>query len=90
MITETTQIIIDNINTTNKTISIKKETSIERDGIEIARTEPWRKAFVPGEVEDVKELTGWTDESPEVVYLNSIWTQEVIDAYNYLITNPLE
>lgn len=79
------EIVIDNINTMTKTISIRKQTIFVDNGAEVARSEPWRRAFVPGEIEAVKEVTGWNDSTPEVIYLNSIWTQEVIDAYNAMI-----
>ncbi len=82
MITQVQQITIDSIDTTYKTISLKIVTIVLNDNVEIARSEPWRRAFFPGQIEEVKSVTGWTNESPEIIYLNSIWTQEVIDAYN--------
>ena len=87
MITQIQEIAICNINTTTKTISISK-TDVVLDGTKvIARGEPWMRAFAPGEIDSVKEVTGWSDETPEIIYLNSIWTQEVIDAYNAMIAS---
>lgn len=80
MLTEINEIILDNINAFSKTISIAKDTIIQKDGVEIARQRN-RQAFVPGDIEAVKSYTGFTNADPEIVYLNSIWTQNVIDAY---------
>lgn len=74
--------IFDSIDPNNKTISILIVTLIKRDGVEISR-ENHRQAFVPGDIEAVKEYIGVT-ESPEITYLESIWTQEAIDAWNGL------
>jgi len=86
MLEEQLQISIDNINTATKTISIAKDTVILRDGVEISR-DRFRCAFYPGQVEDVKVFTGWSNETPEVIYLNAIWTPEVIAAYQDLLNN---
>jgi len=86
MLEEQLQISIDNINTTTKTISIKKVNIIIKDGVEISRADPLRCAFYPGQIEDVKTFTGWNDLAPEVIYLNAIWTPEVIDAYQLLLS----
>lgn len=85
MITQTQEISICNINTNTNTISISKCDIFLNDGIEIARSQPWMRAFVPGEIDGVKEATGWSDATPEIIYLNSIWTQDVIDAYNAML-----
>lgn len=84
MFEERQEIIIDNINVSTKTISIAKDSVVLRDGIEIARDRN-RCAFHPGQIEEVKIYTGWDDSTPEVIYLNSVWTQEVIDAYQLLL-----
>lgn len=65
-----------------KTISISKLTIIKNDGIEIARSSDTR-AFQPGDIALVKEYIG-VDESPEITYLESVWTQEAIDTWNGL------
>ncbi len=83
MLTEEINIVIDNINADNKTISIAKDVVVKKDGMEIARNRH-RRAFVPGEIEAVKTYLSMSD-SPEIDYLNAIWTQEVIDAYLLLI-----
>ena len=80
MYIELNEINIDSINVTNKTISISKDVIVKKDSQEIARSRH-RQAFVPGDIDAVKEYTGLVDESPEIVYLNAIWTQDVIDAY---------
>lgn len=79
MLTETIEIILDSINTSNKTISIAKDTIIKKDGIEIAAQRD-RRAFTPGDLELVKDYMG-LEEGAEITYLESIWTQEVIDNY---------
>lgn len=81
MLEERQEIIIDNINVTTKTISIAKDTVVLRDGVEITRDRN-RCAFFPGQIAEVKAYMGVDDSAPEIVYLNAIWTQEVIDAYN--------
>jgi len=79
MLTETIEIILDNINISTKTISIAKDTVISKDGVEISRSRN-RRAFVPGDIESVKTYLDAT-ESSEIDYLNAIWTEEVIEAY---------
>lgn len=84
MLEERVEITIDNINANTKTISIASDTVVLRDGIEIARSRN-RCAFYPGQIADVKVFTGWNDATPEVIYLNAIWTPEVIAAYQDLL-----
>ena len=76
--------IFTDINPILKTVSVAIDTVINKDDVEIARSRH-RCAFVPGQIEEVKAYTGLSDESPEIIYLNSIWTPEVIQAYNDLI-----
>lgn len=84
MLEERIELIIDNINVTNKTISIARDSVVYNNGVEIARNRH-RQAFVPGQIEDVKQYTGWGDSEPSIIYLNSMWTQEVIDDYNAML-----
>jgi len=76
-LTETTK--VDQIEIVeNNSIQIRTATIIERDGTEISRTFH-RHAKHPGE--DV------TNEDPKVQAIaNAIWTEEVIAAYQALIT----
>lgn len=90
MLSEQTIIQIDNINVTLKTLSIHKILIVLRDGVEISRGNPHSCAFYPGQIEAVKTFTGWDDLTPEIIYLNSIWTQEVIDAYDQIIEQQME
>lgn len=76
---ESYEIIIDNINIINKTISIAKDTIIKKDGIEVAKKRN-RRSFVPGDIEAVKSYMEMT-EGPEIDYLNAIWTEQVISDY---------
>ena len=76
---EILQPIITDINPNNKTISIAMDTIIKKDGVIVARSRN-RRAFVPGDIQAVKEYIGVID-SPEITYLNALWTKEVIDAY---------
>lgn len=93
MLTEQTIIQIDNIDTSLKTLSIHKILIILRDGVEISRGNPHSCAFYPGQIAEVKAFTGWDDTSPEIIYLKSIWNQEIIDAYLDMISaqqqNPI-
>lgn len=77
---ETLTPIFTDINPHTKTVSIALDTVIKRDG-EIINTSRHRRAFVPGEIQAVKDYIG-VQSSPEIDYLNTIWSQEVIDAYN--------
>lgn len=79
MLTEESTFVIQDVNPETKTISVTILLIVKRDGVEIARSSNTR-AFAPGQIEDVKTYIGVTD-SPEITYLESIWTQEVIDAY---------
>lgn len=65
-----------------KTVSICKRTQIIKDGSVISESRD-RRAFVPGQIEDVKTYLGVTD-SPEINYLNDVWTSEVIENYQSL------
>jgi hypothetical protein len=77
--------IFSDIDPNAKTVSIAKITVILKDGIEVSRSEH-RCAFAPGQIEDVMKYVG-TKSSPEMDYLNAIWTPSVIAAYNELISN---
>lgn len=81
MITQETIYTFHDISPTTKTVSISLIIVFKNDGVEVGRNPPHTRAFVPGQIEDVKEYIGVTD-SPEITYLNSIWTQAVIDAWN--------
>jgi hypothetical protein len=81
--------IFTDINSVLKTVSIAIDTIIKKDDVEITRSRH-RCAFVPGQIEEVKAYTGLSDESPEIIYLESIWTPEVIKAYNELIAAQAE
>ena len=85
-LSEHTEYKIDNINTENKTISIAKYDIIKKDGIEISRSKPHRCAFVPGQIENIKEYIGQND-GPVINMLNALWTQEIIKEYNDKISN---
>lgn len=63
----------------HKTVSIAMDTIILRNGGEISKSRH-RCAFVPGQIEAVKEYIG-QESSPEITYLETIWTQEVINEY---------
>lgn len=81
MITEEIlQPILTDIDPNTKTISVAIDSVLRRDGVIVARSRD-RRAFTPGQIQDVRAYIG-VDESPEIDYLNAIWTQEVIDAYN--------
>jgi len=80
---ETLQPIFTDINSNNYSMSVAIDTVIKRDGVIISRSRD-RRAFVPGQIEDVKSYTGMT-EGPEIDYLNAIWTQQVINDYNAMI-----
>jgi hypothetical protein len=82
MLTQESIYSFHDMNPVNKTVSITKVTIVKNDGIEIARSSNTR-AFQPGDIEAVKEYIG-VSESPEITYLESIWTQEAIDAWRGL------
>lgn len=71
------------INANTKTVSITIVTVVKKDGTEIARSNPLTRAFSPGDIDLVKAYLG-ISESPEINYLESIWTQEAIDFWNGL------
>lgn len=66
------------------TISIQIDWVYIDNGVETMRQPKDVRGFVPGQIEQVKAYIGM-EESPEITYLESIWTQEVIDAYNAFI-----
>ena len=79
MLTKEVQLSKFEVNTNTKTLSIRLDTVIKENDIVISRA-PDRRAFVPGDIAGVKEYIGSAD-CPEVVYLESIWTDEVIAEY---------
>lgn len=87
IIEENLKPIFDSIDPNIKTVSVLKRTLILRDG-ELIGQENHRCAFVPGDIERVKEYIGET-ESPEIDYLNAIWTEEVISSYNEKIPESI-
>jgi hypothetical protein len=66
------------VNPENKTLSIRLDTVIKEEGVELSRSHH-RCAYVPGDIDKVIECLG--ADAPEVAYLNLIWTDEVIKAY---------
>lgn len=52
------------------------------NGQEDMRGRLQRRGFVPGQIEDVKAFTGLGDQNKHIQYINSLWTQQVIDDYN--------
>ncbi len=81
MLVKTQKFTVNNLNLDTKTLSISRFDVITDDGVVISTGQPHTQAFVPGDIEAVKSYIGLTD-SPEITYLQSIWTQEVIDAWN--------
>lgn len=71
------------VNPENKTISIRKDEIIKENDVELAR-KSHRCAFVPGELDKVKEYMGLED-GPEIAYLESLWTEEAIQAYQDIL-----
>jgi len=66
------------MNPENKTLSIRQDTIIKEDGIELSRKHH-RCAYVPGDIDKVIECLG--EDAPEIDYLKLIWTEEVIEEY---------
>lgn len=85
---EKLQPIFTDINPNTKTISVAMDSVIKKDGVEVSRNRH-RCAFVPGDIEGVKSYTGLSDDSPEIVYLNAIWSADVIAAYQASIAEPV-
>lgn len=86
MITKRKEIGKLDINFKFKTISLRYDTVIEEDGEEIFRNHH-RKAFVPGEIEDLKTYTGLSDTNKHIKYIDSLWTPSVVQDYqDYLAT----
>lgn len=69
------------VNLGNNTVSICQVTNILKDGVLLSSSNH-RQSFTPGQIEDVKLFMNAGDDSPTIIYLNSIWTPEVIQAYN--------
>lgn len=51
------------------------------DGVEQDRGRFQRRAFVPGDIEKVKAFTGLGDNNKHIQYIDSLWTAQVIAAY---------
>lgn len=79
-LTEETLMIKFDVEQERKTVSIAHVTIIKRDGEEISRTKLHRRAFAPGDIEEVKTYLE-LETSPEIEYLNSLWTEEVVAQY---------
>ena len=80
------QPIFTDLNPNTKAVSVAMDTVIERDGVEVSKSRD-RRAFVPGDIEGVKAYSGLDDKSPEIVYLNAIWSAEVIAAHQALVAS---
>lgn len=76
MITKEIEVSRLNINPKNKTVSVQVDTVIMEDGVELSRAHH-RASYAPGDIEIVKDVLS----DPEVAYLESIWTEAVIEAY---------
>lgn len=76
--------VFTDIDPNSKTVSIGIQTQIIKDNIVISSS-MLRCCFAPGEIDKVKAFIG-LEESPEITYLNTIWDQAAIDAYNQSIS----
>lgn len=84
MASERIEFMIDSVNLTWKTISILRVTiNLDDEGNETGRNNH-RCGFAPGQIEEVKQFLG-VESSPEIDYLNAVWTAEVINAYQQMI-----
>lgn len=70
------------VNPENKTISIKMDTIIKDDEVELSRSSH-RCAYVPGDILRVIKCLG--EDAPEVAYLEILWTDLVIESYKEMI-----
>ena len=83
MLTQESVFSFHDMNPQTKTISITNITIVKDDnGNEIAQSNH-TKAFAPGDIEDVKTYINATD-TPEITYLNSIWSADAIAAWKAL------
>ena len=77
------KIAILDMNLKNNTISLRKDTVTYENGEELTRAHE-RCAFVPGDIEKVREYTGL--QSGELIdLLNERWTPEVIADYQAMV-----
>ena len=79
MITKETVLSKVEMNPEYKTVSIRMDTVIKEDELEISRSSH-RCGFGPGDILKVKEYIG-VESSPEIDYLNAVWVTEVIAAH---------
>lgn len=63
------------------TISIAFVSIITENEEELTRTALHRKAFVPGQIDEVKEATGLDDNDLNIKYLKELWSDDVIQNY---------
>lgn len=66
------------MNPENKTVSIRMDTVIKEDGVELSRKHH-RCGFAPGDIDKVAACLG--ADASEVVYLKLVWTDQVIADY---------
>lgn len=76
------------IDIVNKTLSISSDIVLEDNGVLLLDdnglpvvTDSYYRGFVPGEFDTVKEWVEIDDLHPAYVFLQSFWTQQVIDDY---------
>jgi hypothetical protein len=78
---------IDEFNLENNTFSVVTYNIILKDNEEIARTKGPRRAFAPGQFDEVYEwLEGCEGIEDIDNLLHAMWTQEAIDNYNAIIS----
>jgi hypothetical protein len=82
MITKEVNVARFDMNSENKTLSIRTDTILKEDGVEIMRR-CHRGSFVPGQIDRLIDLLGHS--SPEIAYLKKIWTNAVIKEYEDMI-----
>ena len=80
-----TNIVKIDINFDTKRVSIaKQEVAYNDDGTEFSRAPMERRAFVPGEIEVVKQYID-KDTGDEISLIDSMWTEEVIAEYQAML-----
>lgn len=82
MITKTINAARFDMNPETKTLSIRMDTVLKEDGVELSRNSH-RCTYVPGEVDRVMTLMG--ADAPEIAYLKAVWTKQVIADYKAMI-----
>ena len=75
-----------NVSKKNMTVQVRIDCVVYEGGVEVMRKQKSTRSFMPGRYDEISNFVGDIDIAKEVAYLQSVWTDEVVEKYTVLNT----